>query len=100
MEETLHDAPLYYEFARLDAGIARLADESTILRFRQLLKKYQLSLQLLVTMNPTLASKGLMLEAGTVVGATLIAAQSSTKNSTGQRDPEVHQAKKSSNIQE
>jgi IS5 family transposase len=35
-----------------------------------------------------------MLKAGTVVDATLIAAPSSTKNSTGQRDPEMHQAKK------
>jgi hypothetical protein len=33
MEEALHDIPLYREFARLDAGITRLPDESTILRF-------------------------------------------------------------------
>ena len=31
MEEALHDVPLYQEFAGLDAGIARLPDESTIL---------------------------------------------------------------------
>ena len=35
-----------------------------------------------------------MLRAGTVVDATLIAAPSSTKNASGQRDPEMHQAKK------
>ena len=94
MEEALHDVPLYCEFARLDAGITRLPDESTILRFRHLLEEYQLSLQLLATINATLASRGLMLKAGTVVDATLIAAPSSTKNSTGQRDPEMHQTKK------
>ena len=33
MEEALHDIPLYCEFAKLDAGINRLPDESTILRF-------------------------------------------------------------------
>jgi len=33
MEEALHDIPLYREFAQLDAGITRLPDESTILRF-------------------------------------------------------------------
>jgi transposase, IS5 family len=38
--------------------------------------------------------KHLMLKAGTVVDATLIAAPGSTKNSSGQRDPEMHQAKK------
>jgi IS5 family transposase len=29
---------------------------------------------------------------GTIVDATLIAAPNSTKNSTGERDPEMHQA--------
>ncbi len=36
----------------------------------------------------------LMLRAGTVVDATLIAAPSSTKNADGERDPEMHQTKK------
>jgi IS5 family transposase len=31
---------------------------------------------------------------GTIVDATLIAAPSLTKNSTGERDPEMHQTKK------
>ena len=35
-----------------------------------------------------------MLKAGTVVDATLISAPSSTKNSSGERDPETHQSKK------
>jgi IS5 family transposase len=35
-----------------------------------------------------------MLKSGTVVDATLIAAPSSTKNSSGERDPEMHQTKK------
>lgn len=94
MEEALHDVPLYREFAYLDAGATRLPDESTILRFRHLLEENNLSLQLLATINATLATKGLMLKAGTVVDATLIAAPSSTKNNSGERDPEMHQTKK------
>ena len=94
MEEALHDVPLYCEFAHLDPGIARLPDESTILRFRHLLEENNLSIQLLATIDATLATKGLMLKTGTVVDATLIAAPSSTKNSTGERDPEMHQTKK------
>ncbi len=94
MEEALHDVSLYCEFARLDPGATRLPDESTILRFRHLLEDNDLSIQLLATINATLAQKGLMLKTGTVVDATLIAAPSSTKNSTGQRDPEMHQTKK------
>jgi len=94
MEEALHDVSLYCEFARLDPGAMRLPDESTILRFRHLLEQNNLSIQLLATINATLATKGLMLKTGTVVDATLIAAPSSTKNSTGERDPEMHQTKK------
>lgn len=94
MEEALHDVPLYREFARLDAGITRLPDESTILRFRHLLEANNLSMQLLATINATLSARGLMLKTGSVVDATLIAAPSSTKNSSGERDPQMHQVKK------
>lgn len=94
MEEALHDIPLYREFARLDAGITRLPDKSTILRFRHLLEAHQLAPQILTTVNARLIARGLLLKTGTVVDATLIAAPSSTKNAQGKRDPEMHQSKK------
>ena len=49
---------------------------------------------MLAIVNDLLRSKGLMLRAGTVVDATLISAPSSTKNASGERDPEMHQTKK------
>jgi IS5 family transposase len=94
MEEALYDTPMFREFAGLDMGEDNLPDESTILRFRHLLEAHDLSLQILATVNATLAAKGLLLKSGTVVDATLIAAPSSTKNSSGERDPEMHQTKK------
>ena len=94
MEEALHDVPLYREFSGLDNWTSRLPDESTILRFRHLLEKHKLAAQMLVVINDMLRDKGLMLRAGTVVDATLIAAPSSTKNASGTRDPEMHQTKK------
>lgn len=94
MEEALYDMVLFREFAGLDSGEDNLPDESTILRFRHLLEAHNLSLQILATVNATLAAKGLLLKSGTVVNATLIAAPSSTKNSSGGRDPEMHQTKK------
>ena len=94
MEEALHDVPLYREFAGLDNWTTRLPDESTILRFRHLLEKHKLAAQILALINDMLRHKGLMLRAGTVVDATLIAAPSSTKNAGGERDPEMHQTKK------
>ena len=94
MEEALHDVPLYREFAGLDDWGKPLPDESTILRFRHLLERYKLGGQILLVVNELLRDKGLMLRAGTVVDATLISAPSSTKNASGERDPEMHQTKK------
>ena len=93
MEEELHERPLYRRFVGLD-GAARMPDETTILRFRHLLEKHELAPQVLATINAGLAQQGLMLKTGTVVDATIIAAPSSTKNKTGERDPEMHQTKK------
>ena len=94
MEEALYDTPLYCKFARLDPSMSRLPDESTILRFRHLLEANDLALQIMATVNAMLSAKGLLLKAGTAVDATLIAAPSSTKNSSGRRDHEMHQTKK------
>jgi len=41
-----------------------------------------------------LGRKGLMLKRGSIVDATIISAPSSTKNASGERDPEMHQTKK------
>jgi len=94
MEEALHDVPLYREFAKLDGIRARLPDESTILRFRHLLEKHDLAPDMLRVVNDLLNHKGLLLKTGTAVDATLISAPSSTKNASGERDPEMHQTKK------
>ena len=93
MEEELHERPLYRRFVGLD-GAARMPDETTILRFRHLLEKHDLAPQVLGIINAGLAQHGLMMKTGTVVDATIIAAPSSTKNKTGERDPEMHQTKK------
>ena len=93
MEEALHDMPLFREFAGLNWDTA-VPDETTILRFRRLLEDHKLAPQILALVNELLGAKGLLLRAGTVVDATLIAAPSSTKNASGERDPEMKQSKK------
>ena len=93
MEEVLFETALYREFVGL-SSVERIPDRVSILRFRHLLEEHQLAPQILAVVNATLADKGLMLKQGTVVDATLIAAPSSTKNQNGERDPEMHQAKK------
>jgi len=94
MEEALHDMPVFREFAGLEGWNERLPDESTILRFRHVLEKHKLAAQILQTVNDLLSAKGMLLKSGTVVDATLIAAPSSTKNMSGERDPEMKQSRK------
>ena len=94
MEEALHDVPLYREFAQIGTGLVRLPDETTILRFRHLLKRHDLAVDMLRFVNDLLRAKGLMLRSGTAVDATLISAPSSIKNARGERDPEMQQTKK------
>ena len=94
MEEALHDTPVFREFAKIDDGVARLPDETTIQRFRHLLERHDLAPDMLRLVNDILGAKGLLLRTGTVVDATLIAAPSSTKNADGARDPEMKQTNK------
>ena len=94
MEEALHDVPLFRDFAGLGGWDDRLPDERAILRFRHLLEEHKLAPQILAIINELQEAKGLLLRAGTVVDATLIAAPSSTKNPDHARDPEIHQSKK------
>jgi IS5 family transposase len=93
MEEALHDVPMFRDFAGLNWD-TRLPDETTILRFRRLLETHKLAPKILAVVNELLSAKGLLLRAGTVVDATLIAAPSSTKNASGGRDPEMKQSQK------
>ena len=92
-EEALFETSFYRAFAGI-SGTQRIPDRVSILRFRHLLEAHELSPQILQVINAKLAAHGLLLKTGTVVDATLIAAPSSTKNKTGERDPEMHQTKK------
>ena len=59
-----------------------------------MLEEHQLGQQILAAVNAKLIDRGLMLKTGTVVDDTLISTPSSTKNRTGEREPEMHQTKK------
>jgi IS5 family transposase len=78
----------------VDLGVAAAPDETTVCRFRHLLEKHALGERMLDTVNHHLASRGIRIETGTIVDATIIHAPSSTKNHGGARDPEMHQTRK------
>lgn len=93
MEDALYETASMRNFARLSLSEA-IPDETTILNFRHLLEENDLAEDILKLVNAHLAKKGLLVKRGSIVDATIIAAPSSTKNSSGERDPEMHQTKK------
>ncbi len=92
MEEALYEITSLRTFAGL--GMESIPDETTILNFRHLLEASDLAEDIFKQVNAHLARKGLLLKRGSIVDATIIAAPSSTKNESGERDPEMHQTKK------
>ena len=94
VEDALYESPVLRGFAGVDLGRAAAPDETTILNFRHLLEARDLCGQILDTVNLYLERKCIRIATGTIVDATIIAAPSSTKNSTKERDPEMHQTKK------
>ena len=93
MEDLLYEAESVRRFVGLSLSEA-LPDETTILNFRHLLERDGLGKGLFDEINAHLDSQGLRLREGTIVDASIIEAPSSTKNRTGERDPEMHQTKK------
>ena len=93
-EEMLYDSDAMRQFAGIELGDDRIPDETTILNFRHLLEKHQLTEKLFVEVNTHLAEHGITLRSGTLVDATIIDAPSSTKNEAKARDPEMSSTKK------
>ena len=94
MEDALYDTEPLRRFAGIELGQDAVPDESTILKFRHLLEKHNLTAKLFEATCGYLEEKGLMLREGTIVDATLIDAPASTKNKERKRDPEMTQTKK------
>ncbi len=94
LEDALYDSQALRSFARLDLAEEGVPDATTLLNFRHLLEAHDLCKGLFAAINADLATRGLLLRAGTLVDATLIAAPPSTKNAQKERDPEMHQTKK------
>ncbi len=93
MEDALYDMESMRRFAGF-SSVTALPDETTILNFRHLLERHELTARLLERINGLLKARGLLVSKGTMVDATIIHAPSSTKNAAGERDPEMHQTKK------
>jgi len=94
VEEALYESVVLRRFVGVDLGVAPAPEETTICRFRHLLEKHDLGGLMLEAVNVHLEARGIRIATGTIVDATIIHAPSSTKNQSGERDPEMHQTRK------
>ncbi len=94
LEDALYDSQALRDFVGVDLSRESVPDATTLLKFRHLLQHNDLTRALFEEINAHLAEKGLLMRAGTIVDATIIAAPSSTKNEGSTRDSEMHQTKK------
>jgi IS5 family transposase len=94
MEDALYDIESMRRFADIDIEVDVIPDETTILNFRHLLERHNLTKQIFEKTQRYLSEKGLLLREGTIVDATIINAPSSTKNQDKMRDREMRQTKK------
>ena len=94
MEDALYDIESMRRFAGIDIAADVVPDETTILHFRHLLEKHELTRKIFEKTQRYLTEKGLLLREGTIVDATIINAPSSTKNRDNARDKEMKQTRK------
>lgn len=94
IEDAIYDSQAIRRFVGIDLAREDAPDATTLLKFRRLLERNNLTRKIFTVINDHLAAQGLMLREGTIVDATLIAAAPSTKNRKKARDPEMHQTRK------
>ena len=93
-EEALYDSEAMRRFVGVELSEDVIPDETTVLRFRHLLEEHHRTEAMFASVRALFAERRLLLKAGTIVDATIIAAPSSTKNAAHARDPEMRQTKK------
>jgi len=93
MEDSLYEIESMRRFSGLRL-YKKIPDETTILNFRHFIERHKFGKRLFESVQEHLDQKGLKLQEGSIVDASIISAPTSTKNKSGTRDPEMHQTKK------
>ena len=93
-EEAIYDSYAFRKFMGIDFVSEQAPDATTLCKFRKLLHENGIAETFFDAVTDFLTEHGRMMQGGTIVDATIIAAAPSTKNREGARDPEMHQTKK------
>lgn len=95
VEDAVYDSYAFRKFMRVDfLDEKQVPDATTLCKFRKLLNENGITQLLFDTIRAFLDRHGKLMHGGTIVDATIIEAPTSTKNTEGQRDPEMHSVKK------
>lgn len=94
LEDQINDRASFQKFLNLDLSAEQAPDETTIVKFRHLLERHQLTEKIFNQVNELLLSQCLLLKQGTIIDSTIVQAPSSTKNKEKQRDDEMSSTKK------
>jgi IS5 family transposase len=93
-EDAIYDSYAMRIFMGIDFLKEQAPDATTLLHFRHLIEDKGIAKLIFDDVRDRLDKAGLLMHGGTVVDATIVAAPSSTKNQSGERDPEMRQTKK------
>ena len=94
LEDAIYDSHAFQRFIGINFLEEQVPDATTLLKFRHLLEQHDLGKALFEDIKERLEKAGLRLHGGTIVDATIIHSTPSTKNKSGERDPEMYQTKK------
>jgi IS5 family transposase len=94
LEDAVYDSQAMRTFIGIDLSAEPVPDATTLLKFRHLLERHELTKKIFEEVTALLCERKLLMREGTMIDATIINAPASTKNKSGERDPAMHQTKK------
>ncbi|MCD8003204.1 MAG: IS5 family transposase [Clostridia bacterium] len=94
VEEAIYDSYAFRKFMGLNFAEDQVPDATILLHFRRIVEDNKTGERLFAALNKAFEEAGFIWRGGTIVDATIVAAPSSTKNKSGERDPEMHRTKK------
>lgn len=97
VEDAINDSYSMRSFLGINFIDSQVPDATTLLHFRHILEKNNISEKLFQDVKARLEKAGLIMHGGTIVDATIVEAPSSTKNTSKKRDEEMHSTKKGNN---
>jgi IS5 family transposase len=94
LEDSIYDSYAMRKFMGINFMEEQVPDATTLLHFRHLLEEKGIGKLFFDVINRCLEKCERIMHGGSIIDATIISAPSSTKNASGERDPEMHQTKK------